>query len=72
MINRKEQIRKIKIELDMLDKIASMQGKANFLATLDLGSITRNETAQELVECLKDTRILLDQLTKEKKDSFSS
>lgn len=34
----------------MIEKFGSIKGKLQFLADLDLGSITRNETAKELLE----------------------
>jgi len=39
-----------------------MSGKLKFLADLDLGSITRNETAQELLKDLQTLRKLVDQV----------
>ena len=36
--------------ISMVQKFGSIKGKLQFLANLDLGSITKNETANELLE----------------------
>lgn len=63
MIKTKEQIQSQAItQVDTIHAIGSMSGKLKFLADLDLGSITRNETAQELVQDLQDLRKLVDSI----------
>lgn len=49
-------------QIEMIHKFGSMSGKLKFLADLDLGSITRNETAEELLKDLQTLRKLVDQV----------
>ncbi len=66
MIKTKEQIKAHAItQVDTIHAIGSMSGKLKFLADLDLGSITRNETAQELVQDLQELRKLVDRIVQQ-------
>lgn len=66
MNKTKEQIRSQAIaRVDAIQKLGSMSGKIAFLANLDLGSITRNETAQELVQDLQNLRKLVDRISQQ-------
>mgnify|MGYP003305598588 FL=1 len=52
-------------QVDTIHALASMSGKVAFLASLDLGSITRNDTAQELVQDLKNLCELVDRISQQ-------
>ncbi len=52
-------------KIEVIEKFGSMRGKLRFLVLdCDLGSITRNETAEELLKDLQDLRKLFVEVTK--------
>lgn len=64
MNKTKEQIRSQAIaRVDAIQKLGSMSGKLAFLTNLDLGSITRNETAQDLVQDLEELSKIIDRIS---------
>lgn len=54
----------------MESKFGSISGKLKFLADQDLGSITKNETAQELLEDIKVLHELVRAVEEKQKESF--
>lgn len=53
------------VRLDAVLLLAKMSGKVKFLTELDLGSITRNETAQALAKDLEEVTKLVDRIGQE-------
>ena len=66
MNKTKEQIRSQAIaRVDAIHKLGLMSGKLAFLTSLDLGSITRNETAQDLVQDLEELGKIIDRISQQ-------